>query len=311
MAQMVQEKTSGVTPSAQGAPLSAQRASIFFHSVMFVLGFTIIFTLIGSAFGLLGRSLDAYMPVIQRLGAILLTILGLAMLGVFRRLSGQIEARFDPAHNPSAQALVNVLSFFNTLLYSERRVAELHTINRNWGYFSSILLGMSFAAGWTPCIGPILGGILTMAGQSATATQGALLLAIYSLGLGLPFLLTGAAFGSAINLLRRMHRYLNWVSIISGIFLLVVAWILWSNSLATLSGRFLFMSDWAIAVEEWLGAVSGTGGMINGLSLLAAAPLAFAGGIISFISPCVLPLVPAYLGFLSGAAVAKTKQAEA
>ena len=128
-----------------------------------------------------------------------------------------------------------------------------------------------------------------------------MLLLVYSLGLGIPFLITGAAFSSATSLLRKMNRYANIVSIISGLFLLFVAALLWTNSLSWLSGQFIFMSDWAIELEDWLGRVTD----ILSLSGMTAAPLAFLAGIISFVSPCVLPLVPAYIGFLSSAAVAK------
>jgi cytochrome c-type biogenesis protein len=310
MAQMIQDTASVGLVKRSVQQTTTGRFSVFFHAVAFVFGFALVFTVMGSAIGLLGRSLNGAMPTLQRLGAILLAILGLTTLGFFRWLADLISQKANLRTNPAAAALVNVCEFFNTLLYTERRVAGMHTVNRNFGYMSSVLLGMSFAAGWTPCIGPILGGILTMAGQSATATQGALLLAIYSLGLGIPFLLAGIALGSATSLLRQLNRYLNIVSIVSGIFLLIVAYLLWSSELTRLAARFLFLTDIAIDLEDWVGRISGTGGMIDGLSLLGAAPLAFIGGLISFISPCVLPLVPAYLGFLSGAAVAKSSMTE-
>jgi len=164
-------------------------------------------------------------------------------------------------------------------------------------------LGVSFSAGWVPCIGPMLGSILFLAGDTATATQGALLLAIYSVGLGLPFLITGAAFSRMTGFLRRLNRHANVVSIVSGIFLFYIAYLLWSGSLVMISAQFSFLTDWSIEMEDWLGTVSGTYGDLISLSLLSAAPIAFFAGLISFISPCVLPMVPAYIGYLSGAAL--------
>ena len=284
---------------------AVSRITVFSHALAFVLGFATVFTLIGSAAGLIGRNLNQFLPTVQAIGAILLVIFALVTLGVFRFLVNWLSKNTDINTNPAAAALVSVLEFFNTLLYTERRVTEMHDVNRSFGLASSFLLGVSFSAGWVPCVGPILGSIFFLAQETATAGQGAMLLLVYSLGLGIPFLITGAAFSSATSLLRKMNRYANIVSIISGLFLLFVAALLWTNSLSWLSGQFIFMSDWAIELEDWLGRVTGTNGDILSLSGMTAAPLAFLAGIISFVSPCVLPLVPAYIGFLSSAAVAK------
>lgn len=286
---------------------SAGGLAVFFHALAFVLGFAAVFTLIGSAAGLLGQNLNSYLPGVQRIGAILLVIFGLVTLGVFHKLIHWLTLHSDLDTNPATAALVDILSFFNTLLYTEKRLAGMHQVNRSWGYLSSVLLGVSFSAGWVPCIGPILGGILFLAGDTATASQGAILLALYSLGLGIPFLITGAAFSRVTSFLRRINRYMGVVSIISGLFLLFVAYLLWSNDLGMLSGRFAFLTDWSIELEDWLGSATGTYGDLMSLSLLRAAPLALFAGMISFISPCVLPMVPAYVGYLSGAALSTTK----
>lgn len=315
MAQSIRNQTgSAVGLGGQSRSLTQaatnSRWTVFSHALAFVLGFTVVFTLIGSAAGVIGQSLNHYLPLVQRLGAILLAIFALVTLGVFRWLVAKISQLTDLKRNPAAAALVGVLEFFNMLLYTEKRVAQMHTINRGWGYYSSFLLGVSFSAGWVPCVGPILAGIFFLASDSATAGQGATLLAIYSLGLGIPFLITGFAFSRMTQLLRRLNRYANIVGIVSGIFLLFVAWLLWSGTLATLTNRFDFisqlmlaMNNWVTAGEDWVVNASGTGGDIMGMSVLAAAPLAFVAGVISFVSPCVLPLVPAYIGYLSGAAV--------
>jgi cytochrome c-type biogenesis protein len=106
------------------------------------------------------------------------------------------------------------------------------------------------------------------------------------------------------------------VSIVSGLFLLLVAYLLWTGSLNTLTTRFdwvnrlmLAMNNWVVSGEDWVSALAGaSGGDILSLGLLSATPLAFVAGIISFISPCVLPLVPAYIGYLSGAAVGGSRE---
>jgi cytochrome c-type biogenesis protein len=179
----------------------------------------------------------------------------------------------------------------------------MHRVSRNWGFLSSMFLGVSFSAGWVPCIGPILSSILVLASDSATAGTGAGLLAIYSLGLGIPFLVTGAAFGTATNFLRRLNRHTHIVSIISGIFLLYVAYLLWSDTLVLLTSRFTSVTNWLLDLEYAVIDPSNAESTVNNLTIIGGAPLAFFAGLISFLSPCVLPLVPAYLGFLSSAAV--------
>lgn len=290
-------------PSAPLPPTPTNRGLIFLHALAFVFGFGLVFTLLGSAAGLFGQRLTAYGDIFQRLGAIILVIFGLTTLGVFRWLAKRIRKSTDLNANPAAAALVSVLEFFNNLLYSEKRVAEMHRVSRRWGFLSSVLLGVSFSAGWVPCIGPILSSILVMAGNNAQAGQGATLLAIYSLGLGIPFLITGAAFGTATNFVRRLNRHTHIISIISGIFLFYVAYLLWSDTLGLLTNRFTSMTNWLINIEYAVIDPSDAESAVNNLTIVGGAPLAFFAGLLSFLSPCVLPLVPAYLGFLSSAAV--------
>jgi cytochrome c-type biogenesis protein len=288
------------------------RLVVFFHALAFVIGFGVVFVVLGSLAGLLNQSLSQnpfqsralIEEAMRRLGAILLVIFALITLGIVHRVVQWLRRRVDLRANPAAAALVDVLEFFNNLLYTERRILNMHRVNRSWGYLSSGLLGVGFAAGWTPCVGPILGSIWLLAGSSATVGQGAALLAVYSLGLGIPFLITGAAFSSTTPLLRRINRHANIVSIVSGVFLLYVAYLLWTDSLALMATRLgALNSQWIIGMEDSITTLFGGGGDMLGLGLLAAMPLAFLAGLISFISPCVLPLVPAYLGYLSGAAL--------
>lgn len=298
--------TQAALPANQNTTTRVTRSATFLHAVAFVVGFGSVFTLLGSAAGLLGQSLNVYLPAIQKFGAIMLVVFGLVTLGVVRRIIGAIQANPNLADNPAMIALVDVLNFVNGLMYTERRVTEMHRVKRGWGYLSSALMGISFSAGWVPCVGPILASILFLASDSATVSQGAALLAIYSLGLGIPFLITGAAFSQATAFLRRLNRHANIVSLISGFFLLYVAWLLWSDQLAALTTQFAFLNELVFDIEDWVSATFGVSAAFSS-GVLGAAPLALLAGIISFISPCVLPLIPAYIGYLSGASLADSR----
>lgn len=309
MANTLSGQSAAQTQSEQRTPGEASRWVVFLHAFFFVVGFTVVFTVLGSAAGLLGRSLNQYMPVIQKFGAIMLLIFGLTTLGFFRWLVNAISSRVDVTQNPAAEALVSVLNFPNQLLYTEKRVTGMHQVNRGWGYLSSSLMGISFAAGWVPCIGPILASILFLASDSQTALQGAGLLLVYSLGLGIPFLLTGLMFSSMTRWLRKMNRHLGIISIISGVFMIYVAYLLWSDSLASLTTQFSALNQWVFQVEEQISMFFGGGVSLASAGGTTEIVLAFSAGLISFFSPCVLPLVPAYIGYLSGAAVGARPQA--
>lgn len=271
----------------------------FLHSLAFVVGFGLVFTLLGSAAGLMGRNLNYLLPVVQKIGAVLLVFFALVITGLVNRLATSLRARMDLAANPAAALLVRGLDWANGLFYTERRVAQMHEVRQGWGYLSSILMGVSFSAGWVPCVGPILASILFLAGDSATVVTGASLLAIFSLGLGIPFLITGAAFGTVAGWLRRLNRHTKLISYVSGIFLVAVAYLLWQDQLVRLTASFGVLNVVTLQWEEWFTEVLGL--TINlDASLVASAPLAFLAGGIGFFSPCVLPLIPAYIGYLSG-----------
>lgn len=297
-----------------------KRSTVFLHSLAFVLGFSVVFTLLGVLTGALSYALTGWL---QRIGAVLLFIVALTTLGLFRWLAQKFRSHFDVDANPALRVLVSIMEFFNNLLYSERRVVEVHSVSKNWGYLSSFIIGLSFGAGWTPCIGPILGGILGLASStggafgsastsSTTIAQGAMLLLVYSLGLGIPFLIVGAAFNRASSFLQRLNRYSNVIGIISGILLLIIAGYLWSGSLTALTsqipglGNLVFLMEEAVISLE-MSTLARLGiGDITGLNILVAAPVALFAGLLSFVSPCVLPLVPAYIGYLSGASISNS-----
>jgi len=157
-----------------------------------VMGFSVIFVAMGATASFIGQVLNQHIFTLQKDGGIIVIIFGLHTIGVIK------------------------IPF----LYYEAR-AEIKT-RPELGYLSSFLIGLVFAAGWTPCVGTVLSAIFLLAADSQTAGQGMLMLSAYSLGLGLPFLLVGGAFETISPWLRKLNRHLNVVSVVSGIFLVVV-----------------------------------------------------------------------------------------
>jgi cytochrome c-type biogenesis protein len=171
--------------------LGTARRSALIHALLFVLGFTLIFVALGASATVLGRLLGAYRIWITRLGGALVVLFGLYLLGVVR------VAAFD----------------------RERRV---HLANKPVGYLGTALVGVAFGAGWTPCLGPILGAILTYTAATADLSRGLPLLLAYSLGLALPFLLAAVAVERFLAGMARLRPYLARVSQLSGVLLIVV-----------------------------------------------------------------------------------------
>lgn len=186
------------------------RAATVWQALLFVLGFSTVFVVLGASAGLLGNGLNEYLPLLRQVGGLLLVVFGLHVMGVIKI----------------------------PMLYREKRL-DYQPVTR--GGAASFVVGMVFALGWTPCVGPILAAILLLASDSATVGQGALLLAVYSIGLGLPFLATALALGSATRLLKRLNRYYHAIEIVSGVFLIVLGVLLFTNTLQRLAGLFYWV----------------------------------------------------------------------
>ena len=170
------------------------------------------------------------------------------------------------------------------------------------GYARSLALGAMFAIAWSPCIGPILGVVLTLAAASGTALQGGLLLAAYSLGLGTWFLAFGLFFGWLSPRLRRAYRFLPALFAVSGLVFIVVGTLMLLGEFARLNRYFQssgFLFSQTADVEQDLS---------EGASGPLGPAIAFFGGMVSFLSPCVLPLVPVYLADLAGEAAIASDQ---
>jgi cytochrome c-type biogenesis protein len=184
----------------------ARRRVTVVHALLFVAGFSLVFILLGATATALGRTLNYYQVWVQRVGGALIVVFGLACLGV---LPGGFFTR-------------------------ERR---LHLEHKPVGYLGSALVGMAFAAGWTPCIGPVLGGILSLAATTVDVQRGVLLLAVYSAGLALPFLLAALAIEWFLQWFQRFRPLLPWVMRLSGGLLVLVGFLL-------LTGEFTRLAGW-------------------------------------------------------------------
>lgn len=188
------------------SPGSEQRLAIFSHSLSFVGGFAIIFTVFGAGAGLIGLAVSLHIALIRQIAGVLMVLMGLLLLLALK---------------------VPWLNFEKRLTTSASSAPP--------GYLRSFLIGSVFALGWTPCVGPILGGILALAMGAGTALNGAYLLLVYSLGLGLPFLIIGIAFDVLRKPLRRLQRYSVFIYVISGILLIAVGILVFTNKLALIS----------------------------------------------------------------------------
>lgn len=182
-----------------------RRIPVFLHSLSFVIGFTVAFTIMGAGAGLTGFVIDAHLTLIRRIVGIFLISLGLYMFASLKIPRLNFEKRLTPSRSTVTS------------------------------YLRSFLTGGIFTLAWIPCVGPILGGILTLAWASETAWRGALLLAIYSLGLGIPFLIVGIAFDSIAPLLKRIYRHSRAIYISGGTLLIVVGILTLTNKLVIFS----------------------------------------------------------------------------
>lgn len=190
-------------------PSHKVRQQTVIHSLLFIAGFTLIFVLLGASATYIGGYLHSKMELLRKVGGVLIVLFGVHISGLLP---------------------INIL-------LGEKKIS-LH--RKPAGYIGSILVGIAFAAGWTPCIGPILASILMVAAAGDTVAKGILLLLTYSMGLAIPFFLSSLALHHFILFFNRFKKYIRLFEIVTGLFLIVVGIMVFTNYLSII-GRYSTM----------------------------------------------------------------------
>jgi len=191
----------------RGGGVRSARGRVLATSVAFVLGFSLVFIALGASASAIGQFVFRNQPILGKIAGAVIIIFGLHTMGVFRLRFLEMEKRANAQQKPA-------------------------------GLLGALLVGVAFAFGWTPCIGPILAGILVVAGSRETVTEGVVLLAIYSLGLGIPFLLTSLAIDRFFLVTAKIRRYYHAIEIASGALLVAIGLLIFTGQL-TLITRYL------------------------------------------------------------------------
>ncbi len=191
-----------------------QLGLVLAHSLLFILGFTIVFVALGASATTLGRIIQRHHRLFLQIAGVVIIIFGLHLTGLLKI----------------------------GLLYREKRFQRAGSA----GVLGSLVIGLAFAFGWTPCIGPILAGILTIAATRETVSQGMLLLTIYSLGLGVPFLLVGLSVNRFFVFYKSFKKHLRVVEVVSGLLLIAIGGLILTNNLNWLSQRFSFLNRFVL-----------------------------------------------------------------
>ncbi|HEY5626864.1 MAG TPA: cytochrome c biogenesis protein CcdA [Nitrospira sp.] len=180
------------------------KSAIIANALLFIAGFSVVFIAFGASASFIGQALITYQDHIRRIGGVLIIVFGLYLLGVLNINFLKMEHRFQFRNRPV-------------------------------GYVGSFLIGIAFAAGWTPCVGPVLGTILLYASTTDSLWNGVLLLSCYSLGLGIPLFLTALGVDRFLAYFKQARAYLWGVSTVSGVLLIVVGVMIYANSLTMIT----------------------------------------------------------------------------
>jgi cytochrome c-type biogenesis protein len=201
---------------SSGGAATGRRWAVMADILAFVLGFSVVFIILGASATAVGSFLLSKMSLLSKVAGVLVIVLGLHMIGIFRL----------------------------SALYKEKR---FHAESKRVGVIGSFLIGVAFAFGWSPCIGPILGGILAYASTQETVGQGMVLLAFYSAGLGVPFIIAGLSMNAFFRFTGRFKRHFRAIEVTSGVLLITVGVLIFTNQLTLISGwmveKFPWMSE--------------------------------------------------------------------
>ena len=189
--------------------------TVMLHSLTFILGFSVVFIALGAVATSIGQLANEYHNLLAKIAGVIVIVFGLHLTGLLK-----IKA-----------------------LYADKR---LHDVKGGASALASFAVGFAFAFGWTPCIGPILATILVFAGAQETVLKGVLLLAVYSLGLAVPFLLTSLGVDRFLGFYTKFRRHLHTVEVVSGVLLIAVGVLIFMNNLKLLSGYLSFLNRFAL-----------------------------------------------------------------
>jgi cytochrome c-type biogenesis protein len=208
----LQEMTDG---SSGNGLLNSQKLSVVLNSVFFIVGFSTVFILLGATATWIGTLLSTKISFLSKVAGLVIILFGLFKMGLFRPLVFFKEIRFN---------------------FETKKV----------GFIWALVIGAAFAFGWTPCIGPILTGILAFAGTLEHINQGVLLLSVYSLGLGIPFLLTAVAVNQFLRFFNRIKRHLGLLEKITGGIMVVIGLLIFFNKLIIIPGYLPFLNKFSL-----------------------------------------------------------------
>ena len=247
------------------------RSGLFASALSFVIGFSVVFISFGASASAVGSFLREHRAELAPIAGALIILFGLHLLGVLIKLTprtgvilgailvvlgiisllhhGSLFFGLGAVHFFS----LSVIGFFGPILARWlNRDVHLRSSSKQPGVWSGFLLGFAFAFGWTPCIGPILASVLALAAASDTIARGVLLLAIYSAGLAVPFLLTALGIGQFLKFYQRFRKHLHAVEIFSGALLLFVGGLVFVNKLTWLAGKLGFLNSMVLWLERAL-----------------------------------------------------------
>jgi cytochrome c-type biogenesis protein len=201
--------------SAEEIGNSKEQKTVIINSIFFILGFSIIFVLLGVSATWVGALFASKKMVFTRIAGLVIIFFGIFKLGVIRSFAFYKDTRF-------------------------------HIRDRKFGTLGALIIGAAFAFGWTPCVGPILGAILAYAGTLGKMNQGILLLLVYSMGLGLPFLAVAIGLNRCLGLFDRIRKHLRLIEVTSGVIMIILGLLIFSDKLILIPGYASFLNKFVL-----------------------------------------------------------------